>query len=58
MPAERSPASRTVVLKAVRIMICACSSTTAMSRFHMICRWMAARPEVVSFMPPLPLAPR
>ena len=34
MPADRSPASRTVVLKAVRIMVCACSSTTAISRFH------------------------
>ena len=42
MPAERSPASRTVVEKAVRIIVCACSSTTAIRRFHMICRWMAA----------------
>jgi len=37
MPAERSPAARTVVEKAVRIMICACSSTTA------IRRWICAR---------------
>ncbi len=42
MPADRSPASRTVVLKAVRIMVCACSSTTATSRFHMIWRWISA----------------
>ena len=33
-PAERSPDSRTVVEKAVRIMVCACSSTTAIRRFH------------------------
>src|ERR1700733_3161435 len=43
MPAERSPASRTVVENAVRIMICAYSSTTAMRRFHMIWRWIWAR---------------
>src|SRR4051812_9580005 len=43
MPAERSPASRTVVEKAVRIMIWACSSTTAIRRFHMIWRWICAR---------------
>ncbi len=43
MPAERSPASRTVVEKAVRIMVCACSSTTAIRRFHMIWRWIWAR---------------
>ena len=42
-PAERSPASRTEVEKAVRIMVCACSSTTAMSRLHMICVWICAR---------------
>ena len=47
MPALRSPASRTVVLKAVRIIVCACSSTTAIRRFHWICRWMAARASCV-----------
>src|SRR5437667_8991298 len=36
-PAERSPASRTDVLNAVRTRVCACSSTTAISRLHMIC---------------------
>ena len=35
-PAERSPASRTEVLKAVRSIVCACSSTTAIRRLHMI----------------------
>src|SRR4030081_148871 len=45
-PAERSPASRTEVEKAVRIMVCACSSTTAMSRLHMICVWICARAAV------------
>ena len=39
-PAERSPASRTVVEKAVRTRVCACSSTTAISRLHMICMWI------------------
>src|SRR6516165_4797816 len=39
-PAERSPASRTVVLNAVRTSVCACSSTTAISRLHMICIWI------------------
>ncbi len=38
-PAERSPASRTGVEKAVRIRVCACSSTTAIRRDHMICMW-------------------
>jgi hypothetical protein len=33
-PAERSPASRTTVLNATRIMVRACSSTTAISRSH------------------------
>ena len=33
-PAERSPASRTTVEKAVRISVCACSSTIASKRFH------------------------
>src|SRR3984885_8115325 len=48
IPADRSPASRTVVENAVRIMICACSSTTAIRRFHMIWRWICAR-ALVSF---------
>ncbi len=33
-PAERSPASRTTVLNATRIMVRACSSTTAIKRSH------------------------
>ena len=37
-PAERSPHSRTIGENAVRISTCACSSTTAIRRFHMICR--------------------
>src|SRR6185369_15678094 len=37
-PAERSPHSRTIGLKAVRSSTWACSSTTAISRCHMICR--------------------
>src|SRR3954470_24488297 len=41
-PADRSPASRTAVEKAVWIRVCACSSTTAIRRFHMICIWIAA----------------
>src|ERR1700722_10871557 len=41
-PAERSPASRTEVENAVRIMVCACSSTTAIKRFHMIWVWIWA----------------
>src|SRR5262245_38765927 len=41
MPAERSPASRTIEEKAVRSNVCACSSTTASKRFHMICRSMS-----------------
>src|SRR6185312_10842938 len=41
-PADRSPASRTEVLNAVRIMVCACSSTTAIKRFHMIWVWICA----------------
>src|SRR5689334_4787107 len=39
-PAERSPASRTVVENAVRTNVCACSSTTAIKRLHMICIWI------------------
>ena len=42
----------TVVENAVRIMICACSSTTAISRFHMICRWIAAMADAVISVPP------
>src|SRR5262245_20716550 len=49
-PAERSPDSRTMGLKAVRNSVWACSSTTARSRFHMICRWIAERPCACSFM--------
>src|SRR6516164_6261662 len=41
-PADRSPASRTDVENAVRSMVCACSSTTAISRFHMIWVWICA----------------
>src|SRR6185437_2723011 len=41
-PADRSPASRTDVENAVRNMVCACSSTTAISRFHMIWVWICA----------------
>src|SRR4051795_6169224 len=37
-PAERSPHSRTIGLKAVRSSTWACSSTTAIKRCHMICR--------------------
>src|SRR5712671_5097787 len=44
-PAERSPASRTEVEKAVRTSVWACSSTTAMRRDHMICMWICARAE-------------
>jgi hypothetical protein len=40
-PAERSPASRTEVENAVRIRVWACSSTTEISRFHMICIWIS-----------------
>src|SRR5271163_1349468 len=39
-PADRSPASRTVVENAVRTKVCACSSTTAINRLHMICMWI------------------
>ena len=46
-PAERSPHSRTIGENAVRISTCACSSTTAMSRFHMICRSMSVVAEVM-----------
>src|SRR5260370_34175705 len=46
--AERSPHSRTIGLKAVRIRVCACSSTTAISRFHMICR--SIRPTLLDWL--------
>src|ERR1700730_8067386 len=36
-PAARSPDSRTMVENAVRCRVCACSSTTAIRRLHMIC---------------------
>ncbi|MNJ67979.1 hypothetical protein D3C77_641910 [compost metagenome] len=36
-PAERSPASRTLVENAVRIRVRACSSTTETKRFHITC---------------------
>ena len=39
-PADKSPASRTGVENAVRTSVCACSSTTAISRDHMICMWI------------------
>ncbi len=42
-PADRSPASRTEVENAVRTRVCACSSTTAISRDHMICMWICDR---------------
>src|SRR3954468_23116290 len=45
-PAERSPHSRTIGLKAVRSSTCACSSTTAISRCHMICRSIRLVPFV------------
>ena len=32
----------TEVRKAVRTSVCACSSTTAIRRFHMICSWICA----------------
>ena len=57
-PAERSPDSRTMGLKAVRSRVWACSSTTASSRFHMIWRRMAERPLGVSVMPNYPPRPR
>src|SRR5262245_50381112 len=37
---RRSPASRTGVLNAVRSIVCACSSTTAIRRLHMIWVWI------------------
>src|ERR1700756_1364749 len=58
MPADRSPASRTVVENAVRIIVCACSSTTAIRRFHMIWRWICARAATSCDIGGTPLAPR
>ena len=43
-PADRSPASRTLVLKAVRTRLRACSSTTEISRFHITCRAKSRAP--------------
>src|SRR5580658_8990603 len=55
-PAERSPASRTGVENAVRIKVCACSSTTAINRDHMICMWICDSAVFgrESMRPPLP----
>ena len=50
-PAERSPHSRTIGENAVRISTCACSSTTAIRRFHMICRSMSLVASVMSALP-------
>jgi len=36
-PAERSPASRVMAPNAVCSSACACSSTTAINRFHITC---------------------
>src|SRR5690349_16626537 len=41
-PADRSPASRVAAPKAVRMSVCACSSTTEIRRFHMTCIWIVA----------------
>ena len=50
-PAERSPHSRTIGENAVRISTCACSSTTAIRRFHMICRSMSLVASVMGALP-------
>ena len=57
-PAERSPASRTGVEKAVRTSVRACSSTTDSNRLHMICPSRAAIPvwAPVAAAAPLPAA--
>ena len=52
IPADKSPASRTVVENAVRIITCACSSTTAISRFHIIWRWISASAVVAPSISP------
>src|SRR4029453_5731566 len=47
-PAERAPHSRTIGLKAGRIRVCACSSTTGIGRFDMICR--SIRPTLLDWL--------
>src|SRR6188472_2518915 len=47
IPAERSPASRTVVLNDERISVCACSSTMASRRFHITCIRICASGSLV-----------
>ena len=47
-PADKSPASRTTVENAVRISVCACSSTMARSRFQINCVWSAAWPAALT----------
>src|SRR5215218_2868252 len=42
-PAERSPASRTIEVKLVRINAAACSLTTEIKRFHITSSWIASR---------------
>jgi hypothetical protein len=39
-PADRSPASRVGAPNAVRMSVCACSSTTETRRFHITCIWI------------------
>ena len=55
-PADRSPASRTEVLKAVRTRVNACSSTTEISRFHMIWKCTSRCLLMIGLPGPLPLA--
>ena len=50
-PAERSPASRTEVEKAVRSSVIACSSTTEISRFHITCMRMSRVASVMAQAP-------
>jgi hypothetical protein len=45
-PADKSPASRTVLENAVRMRVWACSSTTARRRFHISWLWICARGEL------------
>ena len=54
-PAARSPDSRTIVLKAVRCSVWACSSTTAINRLHMIC--LSIRLRRASLTPSSPCVP-
>ncbi len=42
-PADKSPASDTTLLNAVRMMVCACSSTIAINRSHIT--WRSMRNE-------------